>query len=226
MPNISYKTNEKKIKISRLREIALLALRNDGWAVDRAERTRKTSIRKITRNNESRLISICTSTNTWIAFKRTEEDGRHFWETLNDVEFVVAASVDRKDAPTEVRVHMLEADDLRKRFDHAHEARKSAGRKIKDDQGLWISLYEEESPDCSTNLVGAGAGLEFPAFYSECLNDKATENMHEDELTETTSHIVISYPTSDAHLSIPEAKRRLAITLGVLPENIKISVEA
>jgi hypothetical protein len=74
-------------------------------------------------------------------------------------------------------------------------------------------LYEPESSD-PVNLIGAGAGLDSPIIQRVSLFAASAEA----PLLETVE--------IDLPLTIPEAKRRLATTLGVDVSAIKISVEA
>ncbi len=208
---------------TQLFKIAEGALEKDGWQIERMVGTGKSSLRRITKNGESKVVSIRTSQDTWIAFPRAEGDDS--WGTLDDVDAVVPVSVDDKEDPKFAKVHLIDGDEMRSRFNRAYEARKEAGYSIPTGRGVWISLYQEETSDPVT-LVGAGAGLKFPPIATVAL------------LSDTGTSIDVSTPNGDgdisqitkeaveAPLSIAEAKRRLAETFGVDPASIKITVEA
>jgi hypothetical protein len=62
----------------------------------------KGSVRHITRGAEDHLVSIRTSQDQWFAFPLTPENT---WLTLEQVDVVIVASVDDRDAPKNVNVH-------------------------------------------------------------------------------------------------------------------------
>lgn len=112
---------------------------------------------------------------------------------------------------------MIEADEMRQRFDRAYAARIAADYSIPLGRGVWVSLYHTEANDPVTH-VGAGAGLDHPPIARVPL-----------EPDESASEVTITTKDGDNHdmpLTIAEAKRRLAVTLGVDPSSIKITVEA
>jgi hypothetical protein len=92
---------------------------------------------------------------------------------------------------------------------------KRAGHKIPIGRGVWVSLYIPEGND-PVSHVGAGAGLKTPPIATIPLKDDAPPAVEE------AAGVENNFET----LSITEAKRRLATTLGVKPENIKITVDA
>lgn len=205
-------TDKKTIIRKRLRGIAEQALQRQGWTVERVPGA-GTSVRRITKDGKSKVISIRTTQDTWIAFPRTPDDKR--WKTLSDVEAVVAASVDDPHNPQYAQIHMLDGDDLRKRFDRAYKARLSEGHTIPIGRGVWLSLYREEGND-PIQLVGAGAGNLEPMLDRVPLNGNAG----------VAAAPPLADESADEPLTIAEAKRRLAKTLGVEPSSIKITVEA
>ena len=196
--------------------IGVQALEQAGWQVERVQGSGKSSVRRITRGPTSHLISIRTTQDTWIAFPRTENDKS--WRTLDEVDAVVAVSVDDPRNPKFARVHMIEGNEMRNRFNRAYAARKRAGHTIPIGRGVWVSLYLPESPN-PVSHVGAGAGVKFPPIATVPLNSDS------DVVLKTEADNGPS-PGGDAPLTIADAKRQLAITLGVDPANIKITVEA
>lgn len=214
MTNV-YNTPEKGERRNRLFEIALKTLDKDGWKVERIPGAHKASVRRIIKQGDSRVVSIRTTQDTWIAFPRTQDDKE--WLTLSDVDAVVAVSVDDKDNPKFALVHMIDGDNLRDRFDRAYAARKAAGYKIPIGRGMWVSLYLKDSAHTPTH-VGAGAGLDYPPLARIPLDPS--------DLPAPRAEKPAAAPDAEQPLTLAEAKRRLALTFGVDPSNIKIIVDA
>ena len=112
---------------------------------------------------------------------------------------------------------MINADEMRDRFDRAYAARRAAGHTIQPSHGVWLSLYEEEGTS-PVQRVGAGAGLANPAIAVVALDESDTP------VTPTKQP---NSPSVDEQpLTIAQAKTKLARTFGVDPSNIRITVEA
>ncbi|MEQ1756700.1 MAG: hypothetical protein ABL986_00140 [Vicinamibacterales bacterium] len=230
MTNVS--KTVKKTRLRRwLRDIAIKALQDEGWTVGRVPGG-SSSVRRITKNKESKTVSIRTSQDAWIAFPRNQEDTD--WVTLSEVDEVVAASLDPDDHAF-ATVFRLDGDDVRRRFDRAYKARIDAGYSIPVGRGVWVSLFREESTDPVTH-VGAGiargrrplvrvpleidtAGLQ-PEVELEPYVASGDGRDNTPPSTRTPS------AADNEGITIPEAKRRLALHLGVDPSSIKITVEA
>jgi hypothetical protein len=204
-----------KVKLEmkhRLFAIAVEALEKDGWKVERVQGIGKSSVRRIVKGPTSKLVAIRTSQDTWIAFPRTEGD--RGWRTLDNVDAVVAVSVDDRDNPKFAKVHLIDGREMRARFDRAYAARKKAGHTIPPERGIWVSLYQAEADD-PVSYVGAGAGLKFPPMAIVAL--EAGSSVERPSETEVPDRVL--------RLTIPEAKRGLALEFGVDPSNIKIIIE-
>lgn len=214
----------KKVSMkTQLFQIAVNALEADGWKVDRVAGSGKSSVRRITKGGESKVVSIRTTQDTWIAFPRTEGD--ESWRTLDEVDAVVPVSVDDKDEPKFAKVHLIDGDEVRSRFNRAYEARKNAGHKIPTGRGVWVSLYLPEASD-PVSHVGAGVGLKFPPIATVALSPKSEVVADLSIPASNGDTGLIPNSSDEAALSIAEAKRRLAATFGVDPSSIKITVEA
>src|SRR4051812_3857726 len=111
----------------QLFEAGIRTLQKLGWTVERIPGFGKSSVRRITKG-ESRKVSIRTSQDRYIAFPRNHEDNG--WVTLDDVDVVVAVSVDDTENPQFALVHMIEASEVRDRFNRAYAARRAAGHTI------------------------------------------------------------------------------------------------
>lgn len=205
-----FATPEKASRRDRLFQIGLETLHQNGWKVERIPRMGKSSVRRITKGGKSRKVSIRTTQDRWVAFPRNDADNG--WVTLSDVDVVVVVSVDDRGDPKFALVHMIEADEMRKRFDRAYKARIAAKHSIPLGRGVWVSLYDPDATDPVTH-VGGGVGLEHPPIARVPLERK-----------ELDSDVIVE--TKNLGDAIAEAKRRLAMTLGVEPSSIKITVEA
>lgn len=226
MTNVSG-TTAKRTTRSGLFVFAVETLEREGWKVSRVPRGGKASLRLITKGDKSHKVSIRTSQDAWIAFPRkTGADG---WVTLDDVDFVVAVSVDDRHNPTIARVHMIPADDARSRFDRAYAARKAAGHTLPEGRGIWLSLYDKDETD-PVSHVGGGMGVDYKPLATLDLAKSSlptgTEvDTGEDAGAEDEDQVAsISGPATET-LTIPEAKRLLALSLGVPESAIKISIE-
>lgn len=233
----------KKVKLRKhLFQVAVEALQRDGWKVERIPRAGKASLRRITRGRESKTVSIRTSQDTHIAFPRTAADDG--WATLDEVDAVVAVSVDARERPREALVHLIPGDEMRQRFDRAYKARQEAGHTLPVGRGIWVPLYLPDA-DTPPSQVGGGAGIQHPPIARVPLaaeeavvarqagvpNDAddgdAGEGASRAPGAGTAGFGSKTRPDGeDRPLTIPEAKRLLARALGISPENIKITVEA
>ena len=142
MANVSAHENKVQRR-RRLFQIGLDALEKDGWRIERVHGSGKSSLRRITRNGESRLVTIRTTQNTHIAFPREHDDSD--WVTLSRADLVMAVSVDDQDDPRFAQVHLIDGDEMRDRFDRAYQARLAAGHSIPTRRGVWLSLYQQEA---------------------------------------------------------------------------------
>lgn len=215
MTNI-FKTPEKGFLRTRLFQIAEEALQKDGWTVERIPRSGKASLRRITKDNVQRTVTIRTSQNTWIAFPRTSDDKA--WATLGEADLVVASSVDDSHDPQFAQVHLIEGDEMRARFDRAYAARRRANHAMPIGRGIWLSLYNKEAADPVT-LVGAGAGLEHPPIARVPLSPEEAVEVVEERVSQDDDEVRVEAP-----LTIAEAKRRLAHTFGVTEDDVRITI--
>ncbi|MDB5431002.1 MAG: hypothetical protein JWP35_2118 [Caulobacter sp.] len=213
-----------------LRARAIQELERKGYKVERIPRAGKGSLRRITKDGVSQKVTIRTSQDTWIAFPRNTDDTG--WSTLEDADLVLAASLDEKGG-SYANFHLMDATEIRSRFDRARKARLKANHVMPAERGIWISLYNEEATD-PVSMVGAGAGLKFPPFAKNIpvlLDTTIQSSVDTGEDDDTIGEFPALAQSSgglapdDSPLTIPEAKRRLALTFGVDVSAIKITVE-
>lgn len=203
-------------KVSRRRdlfELGQTALVKAGWRVERIQGIGKSSVRRIVKGSEQFTVSIRTTQDCWIAFPRKDDDSG--WVTLDDVDYVVAVTVDDKDDPKQGSVFMVEGDEMRDRFNRTYRARLDAGHSIPVGRGVWVSMFIAEDP-AAPSTVGGGIAI----------GRKPLLSVRFDEPTDVgTTAVPQPAEPDDAPLSIADAKRRLAKTLGVDPEKVKIMIE-
>lgn len=226
MMNVS-RMPKKLATRSGLFAFAVETLEKEGWTVSRIPKGGKASLRLITKGDEKHKVSIRTSQDAWIAFPRkTGADG---WVTLDDVDFVVAVSVNDRHNPTIARVHMIPGDEARSRFNRAYAARKAAQHALHDGRGIWLSLYDKDEDEPVTH-VGGGMGLDYGPLATLDLtksglpsqNDSGEEDRAADE--GQGAQATKASAAMEA-LTIPEAKRLLARSFDVPESAIKISIE-
>jgi hypothetical protein len=216
-----FKTPKKVITKYRLFQIGLDFLQSEGWKVERIQGFGKSSVRRITKGNKRLKVSIKTSQDTWIAFARDEMDKK--WSTLSEMDVVLAVAVDDPHDPRLANIHWFEADDVRERFDRAYAARKADGHQMQLGRGIWVSLYRPEA-DKPVNRIGGGIGLVHPAIATVPLEAGDASDDEPKERERAANHD--DDGDDEQPLTIAEAKRRLAKSLGVEPSSIKITVEA
>lgn len=227
MTDIFKEPGKNKMK-RELMQLAISSLEKMGWQVEKIAGSGKSSVRRIVKGNDSKTISIRTSQDTWIAFPRN--DGNDAWATLAGVDYVIAASVDRSDNPQFAQIHMIPGTEMRERFDRAYEARKKAGHSLPKGRGMWVSLYYEES-NYPVNRVGAGVGLEekyliarAPIKLGGVELGRADPNPSLDLPRRDVADSVAPAARETPHLTIPDAKRLLALSLGVSEADIRITI--
>jgi hypothetical protein len=227
MTNV-FATKEKVDLRNILFNLGVDTLQGQGWKVERVPGSGKSSMRRISKDQESKIVSIRTTQDTWIAFPRDRHDKS--WVTLSDVDAVVAVSVDDYYNPRFAQVHMIDGNEMRDRFDRAYAARLKAGHTIPLGRGVWVSLYFPDS-DKTTSHVGGGAGLVHPPIKRVPLNLEGLDRTPHSRATGGGIHgsphsQVAEMGSGEPPLTISEAKRLLGITLGVDSSQIKITVEA
>jgi len=220
---------KKKVDLrNMLFNLGMQALQEHGWNVERVPGSGKSSLRRISKDRETKLVSIRTTQDTYIAFPRDRHDKS--WVTLSEVDAVVAVSVDDYYNPRFAQVHMIDGKDMRERFDRAYAARRKAGHRIPLGRGVWVPLYIEDS-DKAPMHVGGGAGLVYPAVKrvpldSQDLDRKPHSQVAGGGIPRIPHAQVAEMGRGEPPLTIPEAKRLLGISFGVDPSHIKIMVEA
>ncbi|OWO92519.1 hypothetical protein B5E41_22440 [Rhizobium esperanzae] len=226
MTNI-YATPEKVQYAKRLFEIGIEYLEREGYEISRVPRAGKKSLRRVKKGKEEFNVAVRTSQDQWFAFPRNDSTGK--WLGMDDVDVqrvIVVALNTREEGKEKIAlVHDFKASEVRDRLNKNYRARHAANPNIDISHGNWISLYNEEVSE-PTSYVGAGIGLAFPPCDRVPLFGVASNDVEEEDLADADEPMpAASAPVIDEPLTIPEAKRRLALTFGVDPSAIKILVE-
>lgn len=135
----------------RLVRAARRALEEQGYTVVRMPGRGLSNIVKITKDGKTALAAIRTTQDRYIAFNPLEAGG---WKTLDEVEWVVVAAVDKPEAVAKIIVHLFPAADVRQRFNASLEARLAAGYGKKD-FAMWLALDLDDTSG-SPSAVGSG----------------------------------------------------------------------
>jgi hypothetical protein len=224
MTNI-FKTPEKVELRNRLHKIGVQVLEAEGWTVERVVGMGKASVRQITKGSKRLLVSIRTSQDRSIAFPPKPKGAG--WETLDDVDVVLAVSVDDRHSPKNARVHWLDADQVRARFNRAATARKGH-YKERPGRGIWLPLYKKDDGTVLRH-IGAGLGLDYPPIAIEPLGksgESRSNGTSEIPLAVPAPNLLTGDKPADRPLTMNEAKRGLALTFGVPESAIRITIEA
>ena len=107
MTDVSSTPEKKRIRRA-LVNAGLATLEAQGWKVARVKGGGKSRIRRISKNGKTHLAVIRTTQDQFLAFPRNEDDTG--WVTLDEMNYVVAASVDDMENPEHVAATLDGAD--------------------------------------------------------------------------------------------------------------------
>lgn len=209
----AFQALSKPARKTYLFELAERALRDEGWTIQRIPRCRKHGLRQILRNGETLTVAIRTSQDTAVAFPRKADDTG--WETLDDADLVLVATVDVKDDPKSCLVFQFDGAEMRRRFDASYRARLDAGHSVPLERGIWLQMFIPEDKSVATRVGGGLAIGKRPILW-----EQIGTRQQMPPLEEPKSH------TSQEMLTVAEAKKRLAATLNVDVDQVKIVIEA
>lgn len=195
-------------------DTAIEVLEREGWSVER-EPGYAPSVRRIERGPDNKLVAIKTVLGDAFAFV---PEGRG-WKTLDDVDLVAIAGLDDMEKPRFVKVHLVEAKEIRERLIRNRDARQKAGHKIRAGHGIWVGLYREEK-ESDARLAGSGVGRAHPPI--------AVVPIQQAPKALAATRPISSAPPPEAAeppLTIADAKRRLAAAHETTPDKVKITIE-
>jgi hypothetical protein len=129
------------------------AASEQGWALNRVPGRGRANVWELNKDGKKQSASFRTTKDRWFAFPPLNNGTR--WKTLDDADLVFVAAVDDRFDPRRVQIYQFPADEVRRRFKEAYTARINAGRKVRDNFGMWVKL----DFDNRARLNGAGSGL-------------------------------------------------------------------
>jgi hypothetical protein len=207
-----------RIETKKMFDVALDYFGNEGFSSERVKGIGKWSIRRLTHRitGESEVVCIRTSQTTWLGFHWSTKNSN--WEELAGVDAVFAVSVDNEDAPQWINVHHIPAKEIASRLNRLKVAKEERGLSL-DGKVLWISLYDTDAAD-PVKFVGAGAGLSFAPIH------RIPFSRQLDVTLPKADALIALQPNVEVPLTIPDAKKKLAASLGVPEDRIRIFIEA
>lgn len=189
-----------------LADAAVRALRETGL---KPEKTRGRGGRNwtIEENGIRKPITIRTTRDRDIAFSPLPNRG---WKTLDDVDIVIVAAVDRPDSPTEVLVYRFDAAEVRRRFNESRDAADRKGNTVSLNAGWWVSLDKTRR-----NRPGEGIAATHEPIHRFPIEELAPPAP--DPQGESAGR---PWTTFDEIMS--DARKRLATLFGVNVDRIKV----
>jgi hypothetical protein len=128
------------------------AAQKAGYVLKRVPGRGLSNVWEIAKDGKVERASIRTTRDRWIAYQPLEKGTR--WKTLDDVQWVIVAAVDKRDDPENVEVYLFPAADVRKRFKDAYKARIADGQTQQDSFGMWVNLDTDQRGIAAS--VGSG----------------------------------------------------------------------
>ncbi|MBZ8132658.1 hypothetical protein [Afifella sp. IM 167] len=147
------------------------ALIDAGYGMERLPGRGRANNWLISRNGRERRACLRTAADRWIAFPPTGTG----WKTLDEVDIVIIATVDRVENPQAIEIYLLGADEVRSHFQAAYKARQAAGQRLTKNFGMWVALDLLENEDVRHAGSGILAGHEPAARLSLAELDGADE---------------------------------------------------
>ena len=139
---------------------ALAGATQQGYTLKRQPGRGLSNTYEITKDNVTKVASLRTTRDRWIAFPPLEGGAR--WKTLDAADVVLVSAVDDPQNPQRVDVYLFPADEVRKRFDASYAARIENGHVLRDNYGMWVMLDKGE--DGVASQVGHSLAVDYPAI--------------------------------------------------------------
>ena len=200
---------------------ATRALAESGLTPKRIPGRGRSNSWEIEEDGQLKRVSIRTTKNRWFAFQPLEKGSK--WKTLDDVNIVIVAAVDDREDPRNVEVYRFDAEEVRKRFDASYAARIEAGRRVRDNFGMWVSLDEVDRglPDSA----GAGLATVYPPIATfpleNLMSDRAAESAAVTDDGEAVGISPVREPQTIADV-MDWTRKRIATLSGVRMEAVKL----
>ena len=148
---------------------------------------------------------IRTTQTVSISFTRNRDDTG--WAGLQDVQYVTIARLDNTKNPQNAVVDTVAAEQIEERFNEAYAAFKAKGGTLKPKTGFWVPM---------SDLAGVSVQ-----------GRRSKHSLRPYLLLPDSAVLALPHAAEGAWapLSIPEAKRRLALSHGVPEKNVKITIK-
>lgn len=196
-----------------------------GYSLARVPGRGKSNVWHVTKDGETRMVSIRTTRVRYIAFPPLERGTK--WKTLDDVELVAVAAVDSKDAPENIVVYLFPAADLRQRFHASYAARVKDGQSIKDNFGMWVELDRDDRGIPAS--VGTGIIEHYNPIGVYAIADLLPKHSKVEANDEKPGQAVDEIPAPPRLATIAEvmawARNRVAQIVGVRAEAVKLDLK-
>lgn len=136
----------------RMVEVGRSALETNGFEFASPPLVSRATVWDIQKGQNVSKIAVRTSQDRWLGFNPSG-DG---WKTLDDVDEVLAVTVDHVKKPEKFEVYLFTADEVRRRLNKNKAARMRKGHKGLDKYGNWIAFDRKDHVDSPT---GVGSGI-------------------------------------------------------------------
>lgn len=182
---------------------------------------------RMDKDGGSSIASIRTTRDRWVAFPPLEGGAK--WKTLDDVQQVLVAAVDKPENPQNVDVYLFPADEVRRRFDASYAARMKAGHTVRDNYGMWIKL-DAGDPNVPSQ-VGAGLVDDYPAIAHFSLDELQEDQppvdaaIHPDATELEGVHESAAPALSTVGDVMAFARAQIAQLTNMTPEAIKLDLK-
>lgn len=196
-------------------------LESQGYKLNRLPGRGRSNVWEAVREGKKTTISIRTSKDRWFAFPPLNK-GRK-WKTLDDVDQVVVAAVDKVDDPKNVEVYRFPAEEVRKRFDANYQAKMEAGLAVKDNHGMWVALKTQTRR--RPQSVGSGLGDEYPPIANYSIEELIAKGfaVGEDAAGDEPRENASEHGTIADVIS--QARQQIAQLAGVRPESVRLDLK-
>jgi hypothetical protein len=176
------------------------------------------------KDGKTKLVSIRTTRDRWIAFQPLEKGKR--WKTLDKADLVIVAAVDDKEDPKNIQVYIFPAAEVRQRFDAAFKARSQEGHKNKDNFGMWVALDTDDRGIAAS--VGSGLADKYNPVATYPIEALAAE-LHGTATDYDVAEVDVDDPDETRPTTIGEvmtwARMRVAELAGVHVDRVKLDLK-
>lgn len=207
---------------------ALKGAEQAGYALKRQPGRGLSNTYEITKNGKTRVASVRTTQDRWIAFPPLDKGKR--WKTLDDVELVLVSAVDNRENPQSVDVYLFPADEVRRRFDASYAARIAEGHTVRDDYGMWVLL--DKGDDQVISQVGHGLAADYPAiahFTIDDLEDEVLDRSSGQDEVASVDPMDKARPVDDQLSTIADvlafAREKIAALSGIAASSITLELK-